>query len=434
MSKRVYWLWLTTRDHLDPAVIRKLTTSFGTPEFLYGATREQLARTGLNRRQIDALCDKDLSRAEDILRDCEQKKIQILTIEDSAYPDRLREIDDPPAVLYVRGRLPDLDQAPGVAIVGTRSCSAYGLRMAERFGAALAKAGFTIVSGMARGIDSAAHRSCLKMGGNTIAVLAGGVDLCYPPENKYLMGDIMLAGAVVSENPPGTANEGFRFPIRNRILSGLSAATLVIEAPRHSGALISARRALDQGREVFAVPGPLDVPGSVGCNELIRDDGAHLVTGPMDIVDALAPMLRQKPDPGVVRTVWLRDQRAEDWENRPVQPYQVIRRKRPEKKPEPSEKPAEPIKIPDLLPKSAQKPDQSVRQTQTSKPEQSAIWESLTGSERQVAQAIAAGADSVDAVSEATGLPASEVAAALVLLELDGIAEQKGGRCMLRHT
>ncbi len=182
MSKRVYWLWLTTRDDFGAETIRKLTTSFGTPEFLYGATREQLMQTGLKPRQINALCDKDLSRAEDILRVCEQKKIQIITIEDSAYPDRLREIADPPAVLYVRGTLPDFDRAPGVTIVGTRSCSAYGLRMAERFGAALAKAGFTVISGMARGIDTAAHRGCLKADGTTVAVLAGGVDLCYPPE------------------------------------------------------------------------------------------------------------------------------------------------------------------------------------------------------------------------------------------------------------
>lgn len=418
MSKRVYWLWLTTRDDLGAETIRKLTTSFGTPEFLYGATREQLMQTGLKPRQINALCDKDLSRAEDILRVCEQKKIQIITIEDSAYPDRLREIADPPAVLYVRGTLPDFDRAPGVTIVGTRSCSAYGLRMAERFGAALAKAGFTVISGMARGIDTAAHRGCLKADGTTVAVLAGGVDLCYPPENKYLMGDIMLAGAVISENPPGTPNEGFRFPIRNRIMSGLAAATLIVEAPLHSGALISARQAFEQGREVFAVPGPLDVPSSAGCNRLIRDECARLVTGPMDIVDALAPMLRQKPNAGVVRTVFLRDDhKGSMWDDTPVRPYQVIQRR---KQPEPA--PLEPLKIPDLPIVPESEPPKTARPR---------IPEGLSGSERAVAEAIAAGADTVDAVSEATGLPASEVAAALVLLELDGIAQHKGGRCSL---
>ena len=421
MSKRVYWLWLTTRDDLGAETIRKLTTSFGTPEFLYGATREQLMQTGLKPRQINALCDKDLSRAEDILRVCEQKKIQIITIEDSAYPDRLREIADPPAVLYVRGTLPDFDRAPGVTIVGTRSCSAYGLRMAERFGAALAKAGFTVISGMARGIDTAAHRGCLKADGTTVAVLAGGVDLCYPPENKYLMGDIMLAGAVISENPPGTANEGFRFPIRNRIMSGLAAATLIVEAPLHSGALISARQAFEQGREVFAVPGPLDVPSSAGCNRLIRDECARLVTGPMDIVDALAPMLRQKPNAGAVRTAFLRDDHKDSmWDDTPVRPYQVIQRR---KQPEPA--PLEALKIPDLPIVPEPEPPKTARPR---------IPEGLSGSERAVAEAIAAGADTVDAVSEATGLPASEVAAALVLLELDGIAQHKGGRCSLCGT
>lgn len=418
MSKRVYWLWLTTRDDLSAGTIRTLTTSFGTPEFLYGATREQLMQTGLKPRQINALCDKDLSGAEEILRVCAQKKIQIITIEDSAYPDRLREISDPPSVLYVRGSLPDFDRAPGVTIVGTRSCSAYGLRMAERFGAALAKAGFTVISGMARGIDTAAHRGCLKADGTTVAVLAGGVDLCYPPENKYLMGDIMLAGAVISENPPGTPNEGFRFPIRNRIMSGLSAATLIVEAPLHSGALISARLAFEQGREVFAVPGPLDVPGSAGCNRLIRDECARLVTGPMDIVDALAPMLRDKPSQQTVRTVWLRDeQKGSTWDDPPIQPCRVIRH---HKKPEPA--PLEPLRIPDLP---------IVPEPEPQKPVKSRIPEGLSGHERAVAEAIEAGADTIDAVSEATGLPASEVAAALVLLELDGIAEHKAGHCSL---
>ena len=410
MSKRVYWLWLASRDDLGAGTIRRLTESFGTPEFLYGADRTQLIRAGLNKRQTDALCDKDLSGAQAILRACEEKKIQIITIEDSAYPDRLREIDDPPPVLYVRGRLPDFDRMPGITIVGTRSCSAYGLRMAERFSAALAKAGFTIISGMARGIDSAAHRGCLKADGATVAVLAGGVDLCYPPENRYLMGDIMLAGAVISENPPGTPHEGFRFPIRNRILSGLSAATLIVEAPARSGAMISARRAFDQGREVF------DVPGSVGCNQLIRDEIARIATSPMDIVHELAPMLGEPPQEALIRKVWLRELGgygslpAPEPEERRVQPIRVERRSAPDPAPAPKAKP-------------------EVRQEPAKPDTAHALPDYLDGSERQVAEALAAGADTVDALSEATGLPAAEVAAALVLLELEGIAEQKAGHC-----
>ena len=389
MSKRVYWLWLASRDDLGAGTIRRLTESFGTPEFLYGADRTQLIRAGLNKRQTDALCDKDLSGAQAILRACEEKKIQIITIEDSAYPDRLREIDDPPPVLYVRGRLPDFDRMPGITIVGTRSCSAYGLRMAERFSAALAKAGFTIISGMARGIDSAAHRGCLKADGATVAVLAGGVDLCYPPENRYLMGDIMLAGAVISENPPGTP---------------------------HEGAMISARRAFDQGREVFAVPGPLDVPGSVGCNQLIRDEIARIATSPMDIVHELAPMLEEPPQEALIRKVWLRELGgygslpAPEPEERRVQPIRVERRGAPDPAPAPKAKP-------------------EVRQEPAKPDTDRALPDYLDGSERQVAEALAAGADTVDALSEATGLPAAEVAAALVLLELEGIAEQKAGHC-----
>lgn len=412
MSKRVYWLWLATRSDLSAQNIRDLTERFGTPEFLYGANRDVLIHAGLNKRQTDALCDKDLSGAQQILRTCEQKKIQILTIEDSGYPDRLREISDPPPVLYVRGTLPDFDRAPGITIVGTRAASAYGLRMAERFGAALAQAGFTILSGMAHGTDSAAHRGCLKVNGTTVAVLANGVDVCYPKENQYLMGDIMLSGAVVSENPPGTPPEGFRFPIRNRILSGMSVATLVVEAPARSGALITARRAFDQGREVFAVPGPLDTPGAVGGNQLIRDEVARIVTSPMDIVHELAPMLRQKPQEKLVRTVWVRG-----WDSA----GQVPISEHPPRKPVTS-KPKSDISKPQ--PKPVSKPAAQVRKTDR-------LPDYLDGTERLVAQAIADGAHTVDAVSEATGLPASEIAAALVVLELEGVAEQKAGCCRL---
>lgn len=413
MSKRVYWLWLATRDGLGAETIRQLTQSFGTPEFLYGADREQLSRAGLTKRQTDALCDKDLSRVQQILHDCEQKKIDILTIEDSAYPDRLREISDPPAVLYVRGHLPDLDRAPGVTIVGTRSYSAYGMRMAERFGAALAQAGCTVISGMAHGIDSAAHRGCLGVSGGTVAVLAGGVDICYPPENKYLMGDILLSGAVISENPPGTVSEGFRFPIRNRILSGLSAATLIVEAPLHSGALITARRAFDQGREVFAVPGPLDVSTSAGCNRLIRDEIARIATEPADILRVLSPMTDGQVSGQAVRKAWVRGPQTAEQEL--VQPYQVERR-------EPPVQPALDASAPQVQPAAEG-------------PEPSEIPAHLTGNERAVAQALADGADTADAVSEATGLTAAETAAVLVLLELDGIVRQEGGHCrLMRRT
>lgn len=397
MSKRVYWLWLSTRPGLNAAMIRTLTESFGTPEFLYGADRNTLLTAGLNQRQTDALCDKDLTHAQHIISVCDTQKIQIITIEDSAYPGLLREIADPPVVLYVKGNLPDLDDAPVISIVGTRACSAYGLRMAERFGAALAKAGFTIVSGMALGVDAAAHRGCLKVDGRTIAVLAGGVDTCYPFENRYLKGDIMLAGAVISENPPGTPNEGFRFPVRNRIISGMSVATLVIEAPAHSGALITARTAFEQGREVFAVPGPLDVSSSAGCNRLIRDEIARIVTDPMDIVHELAPMLREPPQQALIDHVWLRETNGFAYE--PVVPYRIE--------------------------------FGQAESSKQAKPKKQDLLEGFSGEELQVAQAIYEGADTVDAISEHTNLSASSVSAILILLELAGVIEQKAGHCRI---
>lgn len=414
MSKRVYWLWLANKPDLDAAVIRKLTQSFGTPEFLYGAERDVLLSAGLPKRQTDALCDKDLSQAEHLLRVCEEKKITIFTIEDSAYPDILREINDPPPVLYVRGTLPDFDQSPAIAVVGTRSCSAYGLRMAERFGAALAKAGFTIVSGMARGIDTAAHRGCLKAGGKTVAVLAGGVDICYPKGNEYLMGDIMISGAVISENPPRTANEGFRFPIRNRIITGLCAATLIVEAPARSGALISAKLAFEQGREVFAVPGALDVLGSVGCNQLIRDEVARIATQPMDLVHGLAHLLRTEPREALIRKVWLRELSGYGSlpAPEPVKPYRIERSS--------------------TAPRREHKQElETTKEPEAAKPVPKKLPDTLDGTERQVAEAIAEGADTVDAISEKTGLPAAEIGSALVLLEISGIVIQRAGYYLL---
>jgi len=211
------------------------------------------------------------------------------------YPAHLAELPDAPDLLFVRGTLP---AEPGVAIVGTRRCTSYGRRLARRYGKAVAVAGWPLVSGLARGIDGAAHRGTVEGGGIGVAVLGCGVDVAYPPEHNDLGEDLIrLGGAVVAESPPGTPPEGWRFPPRNRIIAGLSRAVVVVEAAVTGGALITARAALEQGIAVFAVPGDVERRSSEGCNLLIRD-GAHPVLGPTDLVEALSLVLG--PPPGRV--------------------------------------------------------------------------------------------------------------------------------------
>ncbi len=294
MSALKFWLWLTELPGLTNQTRLALLRHFPTPEDVYYADpAEVLLTEGITREQAELLEDKDCAAAEKVLADCGELGLHIVTISDAAYPNRLRNIFDPPCLLYVRGRLPAFDDEAAVAVVGTRDCTPYGVSCAEKLGFGLAAGGALVVSGLARGIDSAALRGALRGGGTVTAVLGNGLDVVYPRENRYLYEDIAASGALLSEYPPGTPPEGRHFPVRNRIMSGLSLATLVVEAPERSGALITAGTALEQGRDVFAVPGPIDAPASVGCNRLIRD-GAGLVTDAWDILAAYAPRFPEK--------------------------------------------------------------------------------------------------------------------------------------------
>ena len=216
----------------------------------------------------------------------------VVKASDRSFPPALQMIADPPPRLWVLGRLPE---SAGVAVVGTRRATRYGLGLAREMGQAIASAGWVVVSGLARGVDGAAHRGCLDAGGQGVAVLGSGVDVWYPPEHRGLGEDLITAGgAVISEYPPGTRPEPWRFPARNRIISGLSAAVVVTEAAEKGGALITARLAAEQGREVFAVPGDVSRPTSEGTNRLIRD-GAHPVVGAEDLIEALSLVLGPPP-------------------------------------------------------------------------------------------------------------------------------------------
>ena len=294
MSALKYWLWLTELPGLKNQTRLALLRHFPTPEDVYYADPEEVLLTeGITREQAKLLEDKDCSGADRILADCQRLDLDILTIQDAGYPNRLRNIYDPPCLLYVRGRLPAFDDEASIAVVGTRDCTPYGISSAEKLGYGLAAGGAVVVSGLARGVDSAALRGALRAGGTVTAVLGNGLDVIYPPENQYQYEDVAAAGALVSEYPPGTSPEAKHFPVRNRIMSGLCVATLVVEAPARSGALITAGTALEQGRDVFAVPGPIDAPTSVGCNRLIRD-GAGLVSDAWDILGEYEPRFPDK--------------------------------------------------------------------------------------------------------------------------------------------
>lgn len=288
MSALKYWLWLTRLRGLRSQTRLALLRHFTSPEEIYYADPEEILLTeGIDRQQAQILSNHSLETADKILGDCDRLGVQLLTMQDAAYPGRLRDIYDPPCLLYIKGRLPLVDAEAVIAVVGTRECTPYGVACAERISYGLASAGAIVASGLARGIDSAASRGALMAGGVTLGLVANGLDVIYPKENRALYEDIAAAGALISEYPPGTSPLPGNFPLRNRILSGLSVGTLVVEAPEYSGALITASLALEQGRDVFAVPGPIDARASRGCNALIRD-GAGLASGAEDIVSCYA--------------------------------------------------------------------------------------------------------------------------------------------------
>ena len=245
MAALTYLLWLTTREGLRPETAAALVRRFGTAEAAYFADPGEYELLSLSERLCRSLADKSLERAERILGDCDRLGVTLLTYQDAAYPERLLQLHDFPLVLYVKGRLFRFDEELAVAIVGSRECTPYGVAMAGRLGLELARSGALVLSGLAQGIDAAALKGALQGGGPAVSVLAGGVDVVYPRRNQGLYEDVAAAGAILSENPPGTPPEGWRFPIRNRILSGLSAGVAAVEAAEHSGTLITARLAQD---------------------------------------------------------------------------------------------------------------------------------------------------------------------------------------------
>lgn len=380
-----YWIWLAELPELTNQARLALLRHFGTPEnAFYADAGEILLTEGITRAQAEALDNKSLAAAERVLEDCRRLGLRILTFQDAEYPNRLRNIYDPPFLLYVRGRLPLVDEEPVITVVGTRTCTPYGETCGEKLGYGLARGGAVVVSGLARGVDAAATRGALRAGGVPIGVVGGGVDVVYPPEHRYLYEDVAAAGALLSEYPPGTEPDRTHFPVRNRIMAGLAVATVVVEAPLRSGALITANTALEQGRDLFAVPGPIDAPASAGCNRIIRDCG-FIVTEARDVLERYAERFPDKL-------------RLEEAREEPETLGYQARRERAE------------------APKAAPPPLSVSGSSLTD--DQIALLRALSDEESRLA----------DDLIEETGIPARRVLSALTLLELDGHVTQHTGK------
>lgn len=380
-----YWIWLATRKGMGARSAYLVARHFATPEAAYFA--DQAAYDAIDGiRGRESLLDKDLREAEEILRTCYNRGIFLVTMQDAAYPQRLLALDDPPLVLYGKGILPDLN-GPAIGVVGTRKASLYGLKQARRMGYGLSRCGSAVISGGARGVDTEAMRGALTGGSPVVAVLGCGVDVVYPHENKSLFQDVTANGCLLSEYPPGTPPAAEHFPIRNRIISGISMGVLVVEAPERSGALITARRALDQGRDVFALPANVGQDTGSGNLQLLRD-GAILVRDPWEILQEYTGQFGQN----------LESRNCDDWDGE-----DLPREKEPVKKDIDKEKTSHYI--------DAKK-----------------IMDTLTPEEQRLALLLEQGPAHIDSLSEQMQQPAGSVLALLTMLEVRGLVKRLPGR------
>lgn len=290
------WVELNMTPGIGPRAAAKLLERFGSAEAVYNATRTELEQLRLAPEAVDSIIARDLRfKAEAEIASVRKLGAEILLLDDGVYPSSLREIYDPPIVLYVKGAWSECLDQPCIGVVGSRKCSTYGQNSALMLARDLAERGLTVVSGFARGIDAAAHRGALEAAGRTIAVLGTGIDEVYPRDHKKLAEEILASGgALVSQFPLGTPPVSENFPYRNRIISGLSLGIVVVEAAENSGSLITARLAMEQNREVFAVPGNITSRNSFGTNYLIKGAGAKLVQQWQDVAAEMPPQLAAK--------------------------------------------------------------------------------------------------------------------------------------------
>ena len=284
MASVKHWIWLAELIRNGKRV-NELLEHFGSPEEVFHASMRELKQVpSLRDEDREAILCHDLTLAEGIRAACKEKGIHIVTYQDSTYPASLRSIPNPPLVIYYYGELPEFSEVLSVAVVGTRHASFYGRSIAENLGNRLAKSGVCLVSGMAEGVDSASTRGAIKAGNPGVVVLGTPIDVCYPRSSRDVYDVLKKDGAVISEYPPGGETFQTNFPARNRIISGLSQGVVVVEAPLRSGSLITARMALEQGRDVFVVPGNIDVPSFEGSNRLLVNGEGKAITSVRDIL------------------------------------------------------------------------------------------------------------------------------------------------------
>ncbi len=388
------WLRLALVPGVGTAHFIRLLARFRTPSHVFEAPRGMVADLVGPKLAARIRQYADTNEAAGQEAAMEEWGASLVTLENPRYPLRLAEIYDPPLLLFVRGSLP-ADQEPYVALVGTRRASPYGIRMADRLARELAARGITVVSGMAMGIDAAAHRGALEAGGRTVAVLGCGVDVVYPPQNAQLMEDIAAHGAVVSQFSMGMQPSKGHFPYRNRIISGMSLGTVVIEAPLTSGALITARQAAEQGREVFAVPGQAGTQNAEGPHALIRE-GAKLVERVEDILVELE-----------LPAACLRGARADAGEMLPPEDgADAVSARRASRQAAP--------------PKPALEPRPAARREPASPPPNDL--------ERAILAALSPDGSYVDEIATSCRLSVSEALSSLTMLELKGLVRQFSGK------
>jgi len=409
----IHWIWLAHRPGVSERMKVRLLQHFRDPEEVFFADRGAIDHIeGITEEAKTSLMEKELITAERILEDCRREKLGILTYQDAAYPIRLKNIADPPLVLYYKGQLPEFDALPVIGVVGTRKASPYGLQTAKRMGYQIGKCGGVVVSGMAYGIDGMAMAGALTAGQVAVGVLGCGADIVYPVSNRALFRDVEAHGCILSEFAPGTPPAKWTFPKRNRIISGLSCGVLVIEAPDRSGSLITARLAADQGRDVFAVPGNIDIPTFTGSNRLLRD-GAIMVSSGWDVVseyEGLYPdKIRRTDKPG----------------RQTAYPDEV------EKQVEiPALKVAQSAEVPGKKKKIQKEPEKKDIDKAASPPysDVNTILAGLSPEGKQIVSCLTEGERLVDDVIAETGLTTGKLLAALTMLELKGIIKRLPGK------
>lgn len=423
MAQLPYWIWLTTRKRLTLRGQQLALSYFGTPEEIYRARQSDIEQVqGLTDKEVAALGQKDLDGAKTILEMCSDQGIRVITSRDTAYPQRLLAIDVPPLVLYYRGKFMPFDELPVVTVVGSRKASAYGLAVARRMGNQIGACGGVVVSGAAKGIDSQALEGALEAGGMVAAVLGNGLDIVYPRESEAVYQAVASRGCLISEYPPGTLPMARNFPQRNRIMSGLALGVLVVEAAKQSGSLITAGLALEQGRDVFAVPGNIGIASSAGSNQLLQE-GAMLVTDGWDIMREYMPRYPEHIH-----------------ELRGTPPLELRQSAQPRQ--EPFLKVASPVEAPKQQKKSrnplkfvkmAKNPEPNGENGIDNEPKRNYIdlqekLSALTADEKTIATALIPGEQQVDDIVAKTGLPVARVLACLTLLEVKGYVTQEPGK------